>query len=455
MRQELFMPKLGLTMTEGTIIEWLAQPGAPFKEGQVLFVVETEKIVNEIAAESDGLFLESVVPAGETVPVGAVIGYWDDGKAQSEQAPVLSSHSQDASNASSTVATTASAPAQATNAAGMEAAGTGPAQYADASARSRPGARVVASPLARRLAIQRGIALETIRGSGPKGRIVARDIPESAAQDAHLVKAASVSTRATGAQAASRVAQTVAGAENGATTTQPSAGAQGAFAVVAPSATQSTIAKRLTRSKQETPHFYLALDVDVTRLTALREEIKRERPDVRLTFNHFIVAAVARALKLVPAANRVWSDAGILTFDQIDIGIAVDTEHGLLAPAVRSVGNMSLAELARAVDAVVGRARSGKLTADDMGMPAITVSNAGMYNVTYMSSIISPGQAMILGVGSIKEVFRPDASGQPVLRKEMGLVLSADHRITDGAGALKFLNCIADQLSRPVQLLVG
>src|SRR5690606_360723 len=156
------MPKLGLTMTEGTIIEWLAQPGAPFKEGQVLFVVETEKIVNEIAAESDGLFLESVVPAGETVPVGAVIGYWDDGKAQSEQAPVLSSHSQDASNASSTVATTASAPAQATNAAGMEAAGTGPAQYADASARPRPGARVVASPLARRLAIQRGIALETI-----------------------------------------------------------------------------------------------------------------------------------------------------------------------------------------------------------------------------------------------------------------------------------------------------
>src|SRR5690606_144421 len=156
-----------------------------------------------------------------------------------------------------------------------------------------------------------------------------------------------------------------------------SAGDLGEYTVLAPSSTQATIAKRLTRSKQETPHFYLALDVDVTRLVALREEIKREQPDVRLTFNHFIVAAVARALQLVPEANRVWSDAGILAFDQIDIGIAVNTEHGLLVPAVRSVGKLSLGELARAVDLVVGRARSGMLTSGDMGTPAITVSNAG------------------------------------------------------------------------------
>jgi pyruvate dehydrogenase E2 component (dihydrolipoamide acetyltransferase) len=398
------MPKLGLTMTEGIVADWIVQPGETFDINDAVFVVETDKVANEIPAEAAGTLQEIVVPVGNTVPVGTVLAYWEDGQEGDLPAPRKAGAGQPAS-----------CPEIA------------PAPSVRCDNRPQPGetsGRVKASPLARRLAKQKGIALVDLQGSGPKGRIVARDVeaakvhpaPASHEQpvpsDAHIER-------------------------------------------VTPSSIQTTIARRLTQGKQDTPHFYLTLDVEVSRLVELRREINESDDGPRLTLNHFVVLAVARALRSIPLANRVWTADGILAFGRIDVGVAISTERGLMAPAVCDVGDASIVELARRLDAVTSRARSGTLLPQDNGTPAITVSNAGMHNVTYMTSIINPGQAMILGVGSIKDVFRPDASGQPVLRREMGLVLSADHRITDGVAALNFLNAIARLLERPARLLAS
>jgi len=408
-RHALRMPKLGLTMTEGLVADWLIQVGQSFGSGDAIFVVETDKVANEISAEGTGTLMEMTVPTGTTVPVGTVIGYWEDGQPDAARDAAI-----DAQTTASQMPASRPAP-DAVYTPSLAAVPTAPQMSAEH--------HIAATPHARRLARQRGIALETLQGSGPRGRIVARD-----------VESAPVSVPA----------QTV--------ETPPQD--DDAYTRISPTALQATVARRLTRGKQETPHFYLTLDADVSRLVALRQELKAAQPEYRLTTNHFIVMAVARALARTPQANRVWRDDGILAFRRIDVGIAVDTEAGLLAPAVTDVGDISLTELGHRLDAVVERARADRLIPADVGHPAVTVSNAGMHNVTYMSSIINPGQAMVLGVGSIKGVFRPDAHGAPVLRQEMGLVLSADHRVIDGVGALRFLNTIVDFLQHPVRLLM-
>lgn len=434
-RHELLMPKLGLTMTEGMVADWMVQPGQTMKPGSGVFVVETDKVANEIPAEQDGTLVEIVVPTGTTVPVGTVIGYWEDGNATAATA-ISTSSDQQAGNAPATptAATTASdtesfrpshsLPTTASRHDSVAAPGHGGSVGSQDHGSTE---RIIATPLARRLAKERGLSLAPIQGSGPKGRIVARDVHDHVPAPQASPPSATNST----------------------------ATVNSGYTVIAPTTLQSTIARRLTKGKQDTPHFYLALDAEVSRLVALRKEINQAQQSVRLTLNHFIVMAVVRALQRTPDANRVWSDEGILAFNQIDVGVAVNTDQGLMAPAVRDVGNVSIGELARRLDAVAASARNATLSSQDMGTPAITVSNAGMHNVTYMSSIINPGQAMILGVGSVKGVFRPDDGGQPVLCQEMGLVLSADHRIMDGVSALKFLNTVAQLLAQPSQLLVN
>jgi pyruvate dehydrogenase E2 component (dihydrolipoamide acetyltransferase) len=190
-------------------------------------------------------------------------------------------------------------------------------------------------------------------------------------------------------------------------------------------------------------------------LQALRAELNAAQTSVRFTLNHFIVAAVGRSLVEMPQINRVWTDEGILSLNASDVGMAVSTERGLTVPVLRNVGGSSLAGIASVASCAIERALAGRLAADDMAGGAITVSNAGMHDVTYMTSIINPGQAMILGVGSVRELFRPDAAGQPSLRREIGLVLSADHRVLDGVSALAFLKRIVGYLEQPLALLVS
>lgn len=428
MRQALTLPKLGLTMTEGILSEWLVQPGAAFVAGDLLYVVENDKVANEIEAEADGTLLETVVSAGDTVPVGDVIGYWDDGLGESA-APVQETKVQTPADLG------VGEPAADTAALAQQKADSTP-QGSSGQQTSDGDQRIIATPYARKLAAGQGVSLSGLSGTGPYGRIVARDVEAASAVDA----------------------------QRGAPKLQPQPKAEVAVlapvavapgqSLTAPTSMQATIARRLTASKQEIPHFYLALDIDVTRLVTLRKEVNRAQEEHRLTLNHFIVMAVARALRQMPEANRVWTNDGILSFSQIDVGVAVSTEDGLLAPAVCDVGNVSMGALAERLNAVIERARVGRMNQADLGSPAITVSNAGMHHVHFMGSIINPGQSMILGVGSVKAVFRPDDEGQPELRQEMGVVLSADHRIIDGVRGLKYLNIVRELLEQPVRLLV-
>lgn len=412
MRRELLMPKLGLTMTEAAMVEWMVAPGQAFQKGQALFVIESEKAAVEVPADNDGTLVDICAKPGETVPVGAVIAWWQDGASeQMASAPV-----PPAAGLAAT-AVVAAIPSVAP----LQPGASAPPAYCVST--STTGARLIATPLARRLAQQRNIDLSTVRGSGPRGRIRAADVPPTAAAPQGV---ASVTAMAVGAGELHK-----------------------------PSGIETTIAQRLVTAKQTIPHFYLSAEAEVSVLMRLRTELNAAQAEVRFSLNDFLLAAVGRALAEMPHLNRVWTDDGILTMSATDVGIAVNTERGLMAPVLRDVGRQSLTNVSRAARVAIDRAKSARLSAADMVGGAITVSNAGMHEVTAMTSIINPGQAMILGVGSVRELFRPDAHGQPELRREITLVLSVDHRVLDGVAAASLFKCIRQHLERPLKLLVN
>lgn len=410
MRRELLMPKLGLTMTEGALAEWMVAPGAAFKTGDGIFVVETDKVASEVPADHDGVLLEVLVPVGEMVQVGTVIGYVDDGVPGSADG--------------------AATPMSATPAKPSTAAGTAPVTPPQVLlGRPAEGTRLFATPLARRLAAQLDVSLKDVAGSGPRGRIKAADV-QAAAQAGQTRPAAQAPAAPVGAAGSAVVA----------TKTKPTP-------------TQATMARRLTQAKQQIPHFYLAAEAEVSRLMALRAELNAMPGYPKLTLTHLLVAAVGRALRELPELNRVWADDGIVSFASCDVGVAVNAGRGLLVPVVPDVAGRSLEGIARATQALIDKARNGELEAGQMSGGAISISNAGMFNVTWMTPIINPGQSMILGVGSVRELFRPDVNGQPALRRELGLVLAADHRILDGVSGLKMLNAVIANLEKPLSLL--
>lgn len=245
---------------------------------------------------------------------------------------------------------------------------------------------------------------------------------------------------------------------------EPQAGAQApaAAAAAAPaiperrwrkaSPVELAAARKLTESKQTIPHFYLALEIDVAEAQALRAQRNARARGARITLTHLIVAAAARAIARHPAVNRIWQDDGFVELEGVDIGVAVHTGQGLLVPVLRGADRWSLDDLARETGALIERARAIALTPADVGGGALTVSNAGMHDVTWMSSIINPGQSAILGVGAERAVFQPDAGGAPRLAREVGVVLSCDHRVLDGVRALAFLNDVRAALESPQAL---
>lgn len=379
---EIVMPKLGLTMTEGLIAEWRVQPGARVAAGDILFVVETEKIATDIEAAGEGEILELLLPAGSTVPVGTPVARW--------------------TGTASGTAETAPAVAEAPPAAP-------PVRQPFAS-----GTRVLATPLARRLARERGIDIAAVTGSGPRGRIKAKDVPETAPP---------------------------------ATTPQ----ATGEFIPL--DRVRAASARRLTQAKQEMPHFYVGAPAEISRLLALRDEWRDIPGAPRLTVTHAVLAAMGRALLAMPDLNRVWEGDGWRRIAAPDVGLAVDTPRGLFAPVLRDAGRLTLDALAERANALVDRARAGRLTPDELEGGAISLSNVGMFGARFLVPIVNPGQSMILGLGAMESLFRPDANGAPALRREVTLVLSADHRVLDGAAAAAFLARIVACLEKPLALL--
>lgn len=415
---DLLMPKLGLTMTEGVLLEWKVRPGEAVTRGQLLYVVETEKIVTEIEAEADGVLEAQLAAEGETVPVGAVVGRLategEAGTAPRAAKPATDEIPPEAKTAAASFPLTT------------------PRLDRDAQ-------RIVATPLAKRMAKAHSLDLAGVAGSGPRGRIKAIDVERAL-------------------DAAPRRAETIAYAPSiasGGSPPPPRGGDQVAAIATRqkPSATQATMARRLAGVKQGVPHFYLSTEVEVSALLALREALNADGEAPRLTLNHFVLAAAGRALAEHPNINRVWADGELLTFQDTDVSMAVETGRGLFGPVVRKAGSRPLDAVAADARALVERARSGSLSPADMEGGAIAVSNAGMHDVTWVTSIINPGQSAILGVGSVRGLFRPDDEGRPALRREMGIVLSADHRVHTGVEGLAFLSSLKAYLENPMRLL--
>lgn len=292
----------------------------------------------------------------------------------------------------------------------------------------------MATPLARKLARDAGIDLSGLRGSGPRGRIKARDV-EAAITAGPKISATPPSAGAGQPPAPHAHAERCPG------TRRPA------------SAIEKVIARRLTQAKQTIPHFYVQAEADVTRLLALRDELNASGDTPRISLTHFVVAALARALVKSPEMNVLWAEDEIVQLDGADVGIAVDTERGLLVPVLRDAHRLRLDDLAAVAAALVSRAREGKLDAVDLEGGVISVSNVGMFGASYLTPIINPGQSAILGVAAIRSAFRPDAAGQPQLRQEMGLVLSCDHRVLDGVKAARFLDRVTTLLQYPLSLL--
>lgn len=381
----ILMPKLGLSMTEGLLSEWNVKPGDEVAAGQVLFVVETDKISNEVEAPAAGRITSILVGAGETVDVGTPLALWT-GPGQAGVAPA--EH------------------------AAPERSPTPPAGPA-----SPPGEdkRVRSTPFARRLAKQGGIAIESCVGTGPRGRIQARDVR--------------------------------AALEDTAGPTPTPAGGRDLRAL---------IAARVTRSKAEVPHFYVAADAAFDTLNALRRDLNADPAAAgRLSVTVFLAAAVARALALLPQANVAWRDGRAVRLAGIGVGIAVDTPAGVLVPVVRVPSGDTLQALAGRLDAAIGRARGGRLGAADAGEASIGISNVGMFGVRSLVPIIDPDQTYMLGVGAPRAVFRPGPGGEPVPLQEATLSLACDHRAVDGAGAARFLALVVELLEQPGRLLLA
>ena len=417
------MPKLSDTMTEGTLLKWKIKKGDKVEMGEIIAEVETDKATMEMEAFDDGVVHELYVNEGGKVPVGAKMVLLvrpgeDPNAAPKEDGPA------DAPAAPAPAKTAAPA------AASVPATGV-PAPKAAAVA--VPGARVKASPLARKIAAEKGINLATLTGTGPGGRIIAADV-ENARPAA-----------ASGPVAVAGLPAPI----------LPRVGEKDEVLPV--SNMRKIIADRLLASKLQLPHFYLRLEVDADPLMALREQVnaseaKREGGN-KYTINDFILKAVISALQAVPAVNASWNGDSIVRYASIGLSVAISVEDGLVTPVIKQAEAKSLIEISRAVKDLAVRARDKKLKPDEFDGGTITVSNLGAWGIDHFDAIINPPQASILSVGAIKE--QPVVkNGQLAIGRRMWLGLSCDHRVVDGAVAAEFLAAIAQRVEQPALMLV-
>ena len=397
------MPKLGFDMAEGLLVRWVKGVGDAVQKGEVLAEIETDKATIEVEAEAGGVVHKHLVAENTSVPVGApiaVIGEPGEQVNAAElvgQAPGPSAVAKQAFPATEKVMAIESAE--------------------DGDGRLPGGVR--ASPVARRLAAEGGINLKDLAGSGPHGRIVKRDV------------------------------QAVLGAPG-------VAGAPQTFETVrAPlSKLRATIGRRMTASKQQVPHFYITADLDAGPLMALRRDLNSRLPeDSKFSVNDFLVKAAALVLREFPNLNSALEGDHIVRHGEINIGVAVALDEGLLTVIVRAADRKPLGQLASELRGLVGRAREGRVRPADIEGSTFTVSNLGMYQVDHFIAIINPPEAAILAVGSVREEAVVQA-GAIVPGTRLQVTLSADHRVTDGAEAARWLQAFRSYIEAPVHLLV-
>ena len=441
---QILMPALSPTMTEGNVASWLKSEGDEVAAGDILCEIETDKATMEVEATDEGTLGRIVVPAGtEGVAVNAVIGLiLEEGEDASAldrveiAAPAVAAPAAapaEPAVESAPAASAAPAP-QATAPVAPAPGGNGATPPAPA---REPGARIFASPLARRMTKQAGLALEAIAGTGPNGRIVKADI-EAAIAAAAAAPAAAVAASAPAAAPAA-----------------PPAHAPVAYRDAPASTMRKVIAQRLQEAKREVPHFYLTVDCAVDALLETRAQLNERSDAYNLSVNDFVIRAAALALRKVPAANASWVDGALRQYQSADISVAVAIEDGLVTPIVRNADGKGLAEISAEVKELAGRARAKPmgLAPEEYQGGTFSVSNLGMYGIKEFAAIINPPQSMILAVGTAEQ--RPVVKdGALAVATMMSCTLSVDHRVVDGALGATFLQAFKGLIEDPLTMLL-
>jgi pyruvate dehydrogenase E2 component (dihydrolipoamide acetyltransferase) len=448
MPTNILMPALSPTMEKGNLAKWLKKEGDTIKSGDIIAEIETDKATMEVEAVDEGVLAKIVVPEGTAdVAVNEVIGVI---AAEGEDAKSVSAPAKgDAPKAEAPKAEPAKAEA---------APAAAPAKAAEAPATSAPaksdGSRAFASPLARRIAKDAGLDLNAIKGSGPHGRIVEKDV--EAAKAGGGAKAAPAAAPA-GAPAAKPAAAPLASGpsdEQVKKLFEP-----GSYEEVPHDGMRKTIARRLTEAKQTVPHFYVTVDCELDALLKLRGELnaaapeKDGKPAYKLSVNDMVIKALALALRAVPDANVSWTDNTMLKHKHADVGVAVSIPGGLITPIIRDACHKSLSQISNEMKDMAARAKARKLKPEEYQGGTTAVSNLGMFGVKDFAAIVNPPHATILAVGAGEQRVIVKG-GQPAVATVMSVTLSTDHRAVDGALGAELLVAFKRHIENPIGMLV-
>jgi pyruvate dehydrogenase E2 component (dihydrolipoamide acetyltransferase) len=409
---EVIMPKMGDGMEEGTLLEWLKKEGEAVKSGEVIGNIQTDKATLELEAPGTGVLSGILIQEGETVPVGRAIAAllkegeklpsgWGGGKSESATAPEAKSEAPEP---------TAHEPAEAVQPAE-------PAKSNGSAASAND--RLKASPLARKIAKELGVELAGVKGTGPGGRIVEKDV------------------RSAGKAPTQKSVPVAASAED---------------QVVSLNRLRQITAKRTQESKQQVPHFYVTVEVDVEKILALRTMFEEEESG-KVSINDFVVKACALALRDMPGVNATFQGDKLLQYGGVNVGIAVALEDGLTVPVLHNADQLSLRAISASVRDLAGRAKENKLGLDQLSGSTFSVSNMGMLDVDNFLAIINQPNSAILAISSVRKKVVATDDDEIEIRSRMNITCSFDHRVADGAVGARFINVVKDYLENPTRLL--
>jgi len=439
MATEILMPALSPTMEEGTLAKWLVKEGDTVRAGDLLAEIETDKATMEFEAVDEGVIGKLLVPAGaEGVKVNTAIALL---LGEGESAADLGA-------AAPVAAAPSAAPAPTAPAATAPAAPPATAPVAHA------GARVFASPLARRIAADKGLDLGQIAGTGPHGRIVKADVLGATAQPGPAA-APAPAMATTAAPAAAAAAPQPAMAQGASADAVMQIYKDRPHEEIKLDGMRKTIAARLTEAKQTIPHFYLRRDIKLDALMAFRAQLNAQlaQRGVKLSVNDFIIKAAALALQAVPAANAVWAGDRVLQLKPSDVAVAVAIEGGLFTPVLKDAETKTLSALSGEMKDLAARARSRKLAPHEYQGGSFAISNLGMFGIDNFDAVINPPHGAILAVGAGVKKPEVGTDGQITMATVMSVTLSVDHRVIDGALGAELLQHIVDNLENPIAML--
>ena len=449
---KILMPALSPTMTEGTLAKWLLKEGDSVASGDVRAEIETDKATMEFEAVDEGIIAKILIEGGT------------EGVAVNEPIAILAEEGEDIETAIASVGDSKSeaAAAKGSEPAKMEKAAEKPASKPEPAAEkptekpaASSGDRIFASPLARRMAENEGLDLAKLSGSGPHGRIVKRDIEDALSSGAGKATAASDTAPVDAPKAAApAAAKAAAPAEAVPSADDPIFMMLPEAEAVPHSNMRKTIAKRLTESARDIPHFTLQVDVEIDKLLAMRKQLnERDGADYKISVNDFVIKATALALTRVPDCNVAYTDSAILKFKKVDMAMAVAIDGGLITPIIKDCASKGLATISKEAKALAAKARDGKLSPEEYQGGTFTISNLGMFGVKTFTSIINPPQGGILSVGAGEQrpVVKDGALGMATV---MSLSLAVDHRCIDGASGAALVKELKALIEDPIALML-